>query len=131
MPSWDFCAAIAHPLGVDPDDIFVLAGLKRPPPAAVAEEKEILAILRRLPGSVRDVVLAMLRGLARERQGPPIVSESLAPYQWDEEPWVRELVEEFRKVPDEWREEALHQIQFVRQMSERPTTRFIGEEEGY
>ena len=126
-PSWDFCAAIARPLGVDPDEIFVLAGLKRPPPAPVAEENEVLAILRRLPGSVRDVVIAMLRGLARD--GQPRVSEGLAPYRWDQEPWVRELVEEFRNVPEEWREEALRQVQFVRQMSQRPTTRFVGEDE--
>ena len=127
MPSWNFCADIARPLGVDPDDIFVLAGLKRPPPAEVAEEREVLGILRRLPKSVRDVVLSMLRGLARESRVR--VSESLAPYEWDEEPFVREIVEEFRKVPDEWKEEALRQVHFVREMSTRPGMRYVGEDE--
>ena len=70
----------------------------------------------------------MLRGLAKERRGQVRVSDALAPYRWEEEPWVRELVEEFRKVPDEWKEEALHQVSFVRQMSTRPDARFIGEE---
>ena len=126
-PSWDFCAAIARPLNVDPDDLFVLAGLKRPPPAPVAEEHEALAIIRKLPQSVREVVISMLRGLARE--GRPQVSEELAPYRWDEEPWVREIVEEFRQVPDEWKEEALRQVTFVRQMSTRPSARFVGEDE--
>lgn len=129
VPTWDFCAAIARPLGVDPDDLFVLAGLKRPPPAEVAEEREVLGILRRLPAAVRDVVLAMLRGLAREGRASARVSEGLAPYQWDEEPWVRELVEEFRNVPDEWKEEALRQVHFVREMSTRPGMRFVGEDE--
>ena len=87
----------------------------------------MLGILRKLPQSVREVVIAMLRGLARE--GRPQVSEELAPYQWDEEPWVRELVEEFRQVPDEWKEEALRQVHFVRQMSTRPSARFVGENE--
>ena len=128
-PTWNFCADIARPLGMDPDEVFVLAGLKRPPPAAVAEEAEVLGILRGLPGSVRDVVVSMLRGLAKERRGMVQVSEALAPYRWDEEPWVRELVEEFRKVPDDWKEEALHQVSFVRQMSTRPDARFVGEED--
>ena len=127
LPTWDFCASIARPLQVDPDEVFVLAGLKRPPPAAVAEEEEALGILRRLPGSVRDVVMAMLRGLARERRGQVQVSEGLAPYRWEEEPWVRELVEEFRKVPDEWKEEALRQVTLARRMSTRPGARFVGE----
>lgn len=129
-PTWEFCAAIARPLGVDPDEVFVLAGLKRPPPASVAEEREALGILRRLPGSVRDVVMAMLRGLAREGRGSVQVSDALAPYRWEEEPWVRELVEEFRQVPEEWREEALRQVHFVRKMAERPTVRMVGENEG-
>lgn len=129
VPTWNFCAAIARPLGIPPDDLFVLAGLKRPPPAPVAEEREVLAILRKLPQAVRDVILAMLRGLARDGRPSVQVSEDLAPYRWDEEPWVRELVEEFRKVPDEWKEEALRQVQFVRQMATRPATRFIGEDE--
>jgi len=42
---------------------------------------------------------------------------------------VEELVDEFRQVPDEWKEEALRQIQLIRRLSTQPPARFIGEQE--
>ena len=54
----------------------------------------------------------------------------------DEEPpegdeyLIEELVEEFRQVPDEWKEEALRQIAMFRRLAEMPSVRFIGEDEG-
>ena len=65
-PTWNFCAAIARPLRVPEDTIFILAGLKRRPPPAVDEEREVVAIVRSLPVDVRQWMMVMLRGLARE-----------------------------------------------------------------
>ena len=42
---------------------------------------------------------------------------------------IDELLEEFRQVPDQWKEEALHQIALIRRLSTQPTARFIGEQE--
>ena len=43
---------------------------------------------------------------------------------------IEELVEEFRQVPDEWKEEAVRQIGMFRRLAENPPARFIGEEDG-
>ena len=43
---------------------------------------------------------------------------------------IEELVDEFRQVPDEWKEEAVRQIQMFRRLADHPPARFIGEEEG-
>ena len=43
---------------------------------------------------------------------------------------IEELVEEFRQVPDEWKKEAVRQIQMFRRLADQPPARFIGEEEG-
>ena len=42
---------------------------------------------------------------------------------------IEELVDEFRQVPDEWKEEAVRQIQMFRRLADHPPARFIGEEE--
>jgi transcriptional regulator with XRE-family HTH domain len=42
---------------------------------------------------------------------------------------VAELLEEFRQVPDEWKEVVLQQVAWLRQLAERPPLRIIGEEE--
>jgi transcriptional regulator with XRE-family HTH domain len=53
----------------------------------------------------------------------------------DEEPpegdedLIRELVEEFRQVPDEWKIVAVRQIEMFRHLAEMPTVRFIGDED--
>jgi hypothetical protein len=33
---------------------------------------------------------------------------------------IEELVEEFRQIPDEWKEEAVRQVAMLRRLSERP-----------
>lgn len=42
-----------------------------------------------------------------------------------------ELLEEFRKVPDEWKEEAIRQVELVARLTNRPAVRMVGEEEGH
>ena len=49
----------------------------------------------------------------------------------EDEALIGELIEEFRRVPDGWKEMVVEQVALVRRMAERPPYRFIGgEEEG-
>ena len=41
---------------------------------------------------------------------------------------IQELVEEFRKVPDEWKDVVIQQLQLIVQMANRPPVRIIGED---
>ncbi|HSR33864.1 MAG TPA: helix-turn-helix transcriptional regulator [Anaerolineae bacterium] len=41
---------------------------------------------------------------------------------------VQELLEEFRKVPDEWKEVAIQQVELVARMTAQPTVRLEGED---
>jgi transcriptional regulator with XRE-family HTH domain len=45
-----------------------------------------------------------------------------------DEPLIRELVEEFRQVPDEWKPVALEQIAQFRRLAELRPVRMVGEE---
>ena len=42
---------------------------------------------------------------------------------------VEELVEEFAKVPDEWKPAVIQQVELVVQMANQPPMRFIGDED--
>jgi transcriptional regulator with XRE-family HTH domain len=42
---------------------------------------------------------------------------------------VQELLEEFRKVPDEWKAVAVQQVELVARMTSQPAVRLVGEEE--
>ena len=45
-----------------------------------------------------------------------------------DEPLIRELVEEFRQVPDEWKPVAVEQIAQFRRLAELRPVRMVGEE---
>jgi len=62
---FDFCVGVARAFGERPEAVLRLAGLLPPVPATVAEEDEILAIVRHLPSVKREAALDMLRGLAK------------------------------------------------------------------
>ena len=47
-----------------------------------------------------------------------------------DEPLIRELVEEFRQVPDEWKVVAVEQIAQFRRLAELRPVRMVGEETG-
>ena len=127
QPSWDFCASIARALGEPVDHVFVLAGLKRPPLPAVEEEKEALGILRGLSASVRQSAMTMLRALAREEG--TAVGESRIPYLVQDDAYIRELVTEFQKVPEEWRDVVIDEVRRVQRFSSLPPARLIGEDD--
>jgi hypothetical protein len=42
---------------------------------------------------------------------------------------IQELLEEFRQVPDEWKEVAVRQVAMFRHLAEMPSVRFIGDED--
>ena len=42
---------------------------------------------------------------------------------------IEELLEEFRQVPDEWKPEAVRQINMFRRLAEMPPARIIGGED--
>jgi transcriptional regulator with XRE-family HTH domain len=49
---------------------------------------------------------------------------------------IRELLREFRRVPDEWKPVVIEQVELIRRLAERPPVRIIGgyqdnEEEGH
>lgn len=116
-PTWDFCASIAGPLERQPDEVFVLAGLKPEPSQPVSEEAEALRILRELTQDLRIAAVAMLRGLAGERPADsPIARES------DLE---RELLEAFRQLSPRW--QAIF-VEDARQAANMGMVRMIGDE---
>lgn len=62
-PGWDFCAAIAKPLGKPPLELFRLAGLL-PEESHGEDEPALLHHYRHLSPQNQTAALAMLRGLA-------------------------------------------------------------------
>ena len=126
-PSADFCIAIARALQVSPEPVLRRAGLLPSLPPEVEEEREILAILRRLHAGVRRTVATMIRGLAGPAPNPAAVADPAVAYNADDI-LIPELLEEFRQVPDEWKETAIRQIAELRRAGKPPAPRIIGEE---
>ena len=132
QPTWDFCASVAVALGEPIDEVFILAGLKNPLPPAVEEEREAIRILRSLSTTVRNVAMTVLRAIAGESTNADIstgLAESVVPYDVLDDAYIHELLEEYQKVPDEWKAMVIQEVTRVRQFSELPATRFVGENE--
>jgi len=68
--SWDFCAGVAHAFGLSEDEVFRRAGLLPPLPPEVAEEREIMRIVRSLSRAEREMMMRILRGLHHRTQMP-------------------------------------------------------------
>lgn len=72
---WDFCAAIAKPLGVSPEHVFRLAGLLPSLPASEDGPilEEIIEIVKHLPNEEKEEVrdYAKLRYEKLEKKKPP------------------------------------------------------------
>lgn len=119
----DFCIGVARALGEQPERVLRRAGLLPPLPAAVEEESEVLQIYRTLPATQRRTILAMLRALAPRKARPAPVSEL------EHDTLIQELLREFRKVPDEWKEIAISEVIRMRRMAETQQPRIIGNEE--
>lgn len=70
-PGWDFCAAIAKPLGKPPLELFRLAGLL-PEESHGEDEPALLHHYRQLTPPNQRAALAMLRGLAGQPSPPAL-----------------------------------------------------------
>lgn len=62
-PTWNFCLGISHALGESPEKIFRLAGLLPSLPDPVAEEREMIHIIRHMSADTRSLIFTMLRSL--------------------------------------------------------------------
>lgn len=123
----DVATSIARALQIPPDFVFREAGLLPSLPPAVEEEREVVSILRSLPARIRALALATLRAMA-QAEGLPVY-ESHVPYNTEQDASIRELVAEFRLVPDDWKEEAIRQVQFIARMATRTPAHIIGGED--
>lgn len=124
QPGLDFCVGVARALGELPETILRRAGLLPPLPAAVEEENEVLQIYRTLPATQRRTILSMLRALApREARPSPAEGQS------ERDHLIQELLREFRKVPDEWKEITISEVIRMRRMAETRQPRIIGDDE--
>lgn len=59
----------------------------------------------------------------------PPETEAEAPAEY-EDPLIEALIQEFRRVPDEWKQIAVQQVAQFRRLAELRPPRVIGEEEG-
>ncbi|NIP97515.1 MAG: helix-turn-helix transcriptional regulator [Akkermansiaceae bacterium] len=130
QPGPDVCLSLARALNIPPETLFKHAGLLPPDPTPVSQEKEALSLFRRLPETARQLILTQLRALAGagHPQGytpAPAVTEEPVPYTPD--PLTTELLDTFRQLPEEWQQEALHELQRLRRYSTY-TVRIIGDE---
>jgi transcriptional regulator with XRE-family HTH domain len=93
----DFCLGVARALGFPPEIVLRQAGLLPPIPPAIAEETEIVNIIRSLTVSTRRLVITMLRALGQNR--PPTA-----------DPLEQELLESFRRLPEHRQTVILHEL---------------------
>lgn len=113
----DFCLAVARALRAEPEAVLRLGGFLPPLPPAVAEEQEVVRVLRGLAPPIRRAVATMVLALGR------------AAAETEDDRLVRELVDEFRQVPDEWQDVALREMERVRGYATRAPVRIIGDKE--
>ncbi len=67
IPNLDGYIAIAQALEMPLPMVLVAAGKIEPPPPEVAEEDEIVRIIRELSEDERGIVIRMMRGLSKSR----------------------------------------------------------------
>jgi transcriptional regulator with XRE-family HTH domain len=120
-PTWEFCAAIAGPLGVPLDDVLILAGLKPAPPAPVPEENVALAALRTMSEAERKVAVKMLQAVGSVPAGRG-VNEPAIEYQTNylELFEFYEVAEQLARLPDgPIRDEAMASIRAIADSAEK------------
>ncbi len=115
----DTALAIARGLGERPEIVFRAAGILPPSPPQVADEDELLSIVRELPARTREIVLTMLRALVAPSH---YVEATNSEPQTELE---RELLAEFRELPAEWQEAAIDEVKHLADLR----IKIIGEDE--
>ena len=126
-PTIETLEGLSRALGLSLVEIQREAGLLPSLPPAVEEEREVVQIFRHLPADVRRTVVTMMRGLASQAAAAAALTDPAVDYSTDDI-LVPELLEEFRQVPDEWKETAIAQMSQFRRAAEQPTPRIIGED---
>lgn len=70
-PGYDVCVGIARALEIPPENVLRRAGLLPALPPEVEEEREMVALARRLSGQARQVILTTMRSLLGMAARPP------------------------------------------------------------
>lgn len=115
----DFCLGVSRAFGQPPETVLRKAGLLPPIPAPVAEETEIITIIRSLPSNTRSVIVTMLRALAHGR-----LAVSPSPPRLD--PLETQMLEVFRRLPDSKQDQILGDLADIENSR---IMRLIGEED--
>jgi len=115
----DTALAIARALGERPEIVFRAAGILPPAPPPVADEDELLTIVRELPARTREIILTMLRALVAPSHYVEVTNSEP-----QTEP-ERELLAEFRELPAEWQEAAIDEVKHLADLR----IKIIGEDE--
>jgi transcriptional regulator with XRE-family HTH domain len=124
----DVCLAIARALREPPERVFRLAGLLPPLPSSVEEEQEALVILRTLPSRTRATVMTQLRALAGHHQPASQRTSPPASTPIDEADLEDQLLEEFRRLPSDWQQHAIEEVERLQSLHTL-TVRIIGDED--
>jgi hypothetical protein len=122
-PGFEFCVSVARALGEPPEDILRRAGLLPALSPAVAEEREIIAILRNQSPTTRRMLLSMLRGLAHRGTSTTEPEPGGELRSSD-----RELLEAFRDLPEWLRPFAVDTLQLWARLPAVPSMHIIGAE---
>jgi transcriptional regulator with XRE-family HTH domain len=69
----------------------------------------------------REYVLHLAAGLPQSAEARPEDRD-------EDEAMIRELLREFRRVPDEWKPVVIEQVELIRRLAEKPPLRIIGGE---
>jgi transcriptional regulator with XRE-family HTH domain len=127
-PGLRFCVQIARALRVPPENVLRRAGLLPPLPPGVEGEREAMGLFRRLLPEARQAVLMQLRAMTG---GLPAVGGQAASREGlaaeGDEGLERQLVDEFRHLPEEWQVEAIREVERLQRLS-RLSVRVIGDE---
>jgi len=79
-PKVDFYISVADALRIDREDVLRKVGILSPLPPVVAQEKEIVRIVRRLSDTDLHAALTMLRGLSHSIPVVPALAEPRSSY---------------------------------------------------
>jgi len=130
--TYDFCMGIARIFDRSPEGVLRVAGLLPPLPPTVAEEQEIVRIVRGLSSEARTMILKMLRGLNNRQPSPPShhLQAQFPPSEYvddkSEEDWMKLWNRIWDKTPDA----AKHTLVLAIQHAVESYQNRVGEEKG-
>ena len=105
LPGANFCLGIARGLNLPPEEVMRRAGILPSLPPEVAEEREVIRIVRELSRQLRQSALAMLRGLAGVTRQSHQSAEEQPETLKDNAAW--KLHQRFEAMPPEHQEQII------------------------